>query len=218
MRIREILSEKGEIEPIIDPKKLAKAGAEGFDTTQVWYHGTKRKFTKFRSPNGKGVDELGKGVYVTKFIGTANVWAQGPGQVLACVLRKGKLIEMSDMPQSGLWHEGNKGHDLWQEVYRGYQIYGKDQQDAMDNDEGYQEFIAKHPHMRHSNKHEDAGYAAFAERYSKGQISLGECLSRVGYIGATSRYSQIRGQAVVWNPDDVRIVGRAPGFDGFVDD
>lgn len=217
----DIIKEYGDdakIEPVIDPKKLSKAAADGFDTSRIWYHGTKAKsFTKFKIPaKERNGFELGRGVYVTRFPGTANVWAQGDGFVLACVLRQGKLMELSDMPSSALWHPGDPGNALWQEVYRGYQMDLQRRKAEFDADTDYHDFIQRHGIRAPS--FDDGGYRDFAEKYSKGSISLSTCLSNVGYIGATSRYSQIRGQAVIWNPDDVRIVGKATGYEGFVND
>lgn len=192
------------IEPIIDDKLMTMADQNGFDTSRLWYHGSKskRKFTKFKIPDvSRNGTELGRGVYVTRFPGTANVWAQGQGTVYACVLRKGKLVEYSDMPTSALWNSSPEQDDrwanpLWRECYLGFRT-------KMERDYG---------------PGSDPGYREFAERMNKGTISIAYCLDEMGYIGATSRYSQIRGQAVIWNPDDVMIVGRAPGFDGFVYD
>jgi hypothetical protein len=179
-----------EIVPEIDEKKLAKAGAAGFDTSKLWYHGTRKQFSSFRLPKRDGIDELGKGVYVTEYVGTANVWAQGSGHILTCVVRKGPLIELSDLPVGQQWYGGAK----WEEVYRGYDI--------------------------HMTKLFGPGstpdYREFAERINRRQIKLSDCYAALGYIGATHTYSQIRGQAVIWNPKDIMIVGRVSGVDGYV--
>jgi hypothetical protein len=196
MRYFEFLSEQ-QITPKIDPKKLDAAKADGFLTDKVWYHGTKRRFSNFRAPKGRGIDELGKGIYITQFVGTANVWAQGQGLILACVLREGKLVELSEVPKSGLWHRGNQGHDVWQEAYQGYLIYLARE---------YQEVNLEAPTQE---------YREFAEEMNRGKISLSRCLAEVGYIGATDRYSQIRAQAVIWNPEDIRVIGRMPGIEGY---
>lgn len=200
MRYADIIHEEAEIVPNLDAKKMAKAEAAGFDTTKIWYHGTRRKFANFRLPKGKdGINELGVGIYITKFIGTANVWAQGSGSILACVLRKGKLIELSELPTSQLWYSGPEAdarhaNANWREVYRGYCI-------SM---------------MREFGPDATPSYREFAEHFNKHEISLAKCLVEVGYIGATSRYSQIRGQAVIWNPNDILAVGKAAGVDGYV--
>ena len=201
MRYLDLICEDGEIVPNIDAKKLRKAAVDGFDTSKVWYHGTRRKFANFRLPKGRGIDELGVGVYVTRFVGTANVWAQGQGSILACVLRKGKLIELSELPTSQLWYSGPDAEDRhaninWREVYRGYGLYM----------------------TREFGPESTPDYREFAERFNRRAINLAKCLGEVGYIGATNRHSQIRGQAVVWDPANVRIVGKVAGVDGWVSD
>lgn len=175
-----------------DEVKLAKAEAAGFDVSKLWYHGTRKTFASFRLPRRDGIDELGKGVYVTQYAGTANVWAQGSGTVLACVIRKGPLIELSKLPQGMQWYGGEQ----WEEVYRGYDKY-------MTAEFG-------------PNSTPD--YREFAERIGKGRIDLSKCYTALGYVGATHQYSQIKGQAVIWNPKNVLIVGKAPGVDGYVSD
>lgn len=189
-----------EYSPDLDPvtfseKALAKAEADGFDTTRIWYHGTTKSFTDFRVGRG-GIDELGKGIYVTKLVGRANVWAQGGGTIYACVLREGKLLELSELPLSGLWHEGNVGYDKWQIVHQAHSTY-----------------LEKN--FGEGSAYE---YRDFADLANKGKLNFAEFMPEMGYIGATSRYSQIKGQAVIWDPADIRIVGKTSGFAGWAQD
>ena len=204
----DMICETTDLRPEIDPKKIASAQAEGFDTSAIWYHGTrsKGKFTKFKLPSrSRNGAELGSGVYVTSYVGTANVWAQGNGAILACVLREGKLIEMSNMQYSQLWDSGPDrdpkwANPLWNDAYRGYCL----SMAGFESTPGANDACLP--------------YREFAEQINKGKISIASCLSQIGYIGATSRYSQIKGQAVIWNPEDVRIVGKSTGFEGYYHD
>lgn len=78
---------------VVTDAMLAQASADGFDT-KIWYHGTNRRFASFRQSKGGGVDELGRGIYLTDRIRYANMWAQTGGFVLSCVVRKGKLFDL----------------------------------------------------------------------------------------------------------------------------
>lgn len=197
-----------DIKPVIDPVKLATAEAQGFDTARMWYHGTrsKAKFNSFKLPaKSKNGEELGRGVYLTKYPGTANVWAQGSGTILACVVRKGEILEMSKVNQTSIFSSAPDADDrwadpFWREMYHGFTLMMKGMESSPGADDAH------------------GGYRDFIDRIQKKQITYADCLKRVGYIGIMSRNSQIRGQAVIWNPDDVMIVGRAKGFEGWSPD
>lgn len=52
-------------------QQLARAEAQGFDTSRVWYHGTQGNFPAFRPQRGA----YGRGVYVTRDMAKADAYA-----------------------------------------------------------------------------------------------------------------------------------------------
>lgn len=208
MRYFDFIKENPDINPVVDPDLMAKAEAQGFDTSRLWYHGTRSKamFKSFKLPKkSKNGEELGQGVYVTKYPGTANVWAQGNGQVITCVLRKGKLFEMSTLNQTAIFSSHPDKDDryadpMWREIYRGFTLLMKGYESSPGANDAH------------------GGYDDFVKRLANHTLDLGRCLAQIGYIGVTSRNSQIRGQAVIWDANDVMIVGRTSGFEGYSSD
>lgn len=73
--------------------RLARAEAQGFDTSRVWYHGTQSAFPSFRPQRGA----YGRGVYVTRDLAKADAYANKGvhsraegANVIPVYLRRGK--------------------------------------------------------------------------------------------------------------------------------
>jgi len=199
MRYKDILTELNDPKMDIDPRQLTKAAAEGFVIDRIWYHGTKNKFSKFREPKGGGIDELGKGIYVTSSISAANAFAnvRGGGDILACVLKNDRLFELSTLPQGMSW----SGEGLWGELL-----------------DAYNRHLDKHFSIPSMGVKEQIDREEFHKRVKSNANTIPTALREMGYIGATSRYSQIKGQAVVWNPHDIKIVGKMPSIPDYISD
>ena len=74
--------------------RLARAREQGFNTNQVWYHGTQRSFPEFQPGEGS----FGRGVYVSRNPDKASGYAQWGenmggegGNVLPVFLRNGSF-------------------------------------------------------------------------------------------------------------------------------
>ena len=74
--------------------RLARAREQGFNTNQVWYHGTQQNFPEFRPSEGS----FGRGVYVSRNPDKASGYAQWGenmggegGNVLPVYLRQGRF-------------------------------------------------------------------------------------------------------------------------------
>lgn len=57
---------KPRITKTLSPSMTEIAQSQGFNVSKIWYHGTTRRFTSFRNAKeGRGVEELGSGIYLT---------------------------------------------------------------------------------------------------------------------------------------------------------
>lgn len=167
-------------------KVLASAAQGGFDTTKLWFHGTRKRFNDFRLSRERGIDELGPGVYLTDQKWLANTWAREGGLIAICVVRRGPLFDLEQVGRPEVVEKMREAYvhhslDEW---------FGDKPDDAAD----------------YSAKHFDE---LLAGRDPKRVVNL--CLRLMGYIGAFKHQSQIEGQIVVFQPSDVMIIARQPG-------
>jgi hypothetical protein len=91
--------ESGEMFGRLSPRaeQLARAEALGFDTSKIWYHGTRANFPAFEARPGA----YGRGVYVTRDQLKANNYANGYGDpeganVIPVFLRRGRSAKTLD--------------------------------------------------------------------------------------------------------------------------
>lgn len=169
------------------PEAIQAALADGFDD-KIWFHGTRRRFNAFRDPKGGGIDELGPGIYLTDKRFVANAWAHKGGFILSCVIRKGPLFDLNKLTFD-----------------RQTQRYGKG---------AVEELHAAHSKMMNdrfgpNSVYDDETFMSLFKRRGRELANLS--LPYLGYIGGYDRYSQIPGQVVIFNPEDVRVIARAPG-------
>jgi hypothetical protein len=166
-------------------KVLASAAQGGFDTSKLWFHGTRKRFNGFRL-GARGIDELGPGVYLTDQKWLANTWAREGGLIAICVVRRGPLFDLESV-----------GRPEVIEMMRAAYIR-----------KSIEEWVGKIPDdaAEYSGTYFDE---LLVGRDPKRVIN--RCLHLMGYIGAFKHHSQIEGQIVVFQPSDVMIVARQPG-------
>lgn len=163
----------------------AKAEAAGFDTSRVWYHGSSRRFAKFRKPGNKGINELGVGVYLCSDWNYANTWAQTGGFIHHCYIRRGDIFDHSAKLTDEIRHRLHDGHSRMM-----IDKYGPE--GAYD----YEDFNRSILKM---------------ENTISGWRLPSKFLIWAGYIGAMDPYSQITSQIVIFEPKNVLIFGVSPG-------
>jgi hypothetical protein len=164
---------------------LSKAMGAGFDGSKIWFHGTRRRFDGFKLPRQRGIDELGPGVYLTSEKWLANTWARKGGFIVICVIRNGPLFDLADInsPKTmAVLKQGYRQHNDNQWSPPGSQV--------TDYDEVFD-------YMWRDNRY-------------RAQL-INSCLSGAGYVGGFKHNSQIAGQVVIFNPDDVTIIARQGG-------
>lgn len=79
--------------PPIRPAAIAKAAAEGFDISRVWYHGSAKRIGKFRK--GTADRELGPGIYLADSWEHAWSWSWSDGYVMSCYIREGEMFDLT---------------------------------------------------------------------------------------------------------------------------
>ena len=181
MRLQEIIISEARYPKSPSNEALMNAEQSGLDTTNLWYHGTLRRFDGFRLPKTEGIDELGPGVYVTKKKWLANTWAREKGFILTCVVKKGPLFDFEKIndPQT------------FKILKDGYNKFQKERWGSKPSDDDF----FKHVWDESLNQSRMANF----------------CLSSAGYIGGFKHNSQIEGQIVVFKPEDAMIVAREKG-------
>src|ERR1700748_598432 len=75
------------------PAVTADAESQGFDTSKIWFHGSRRAFKTFGDPSAKGVNEWGVGICLTDRWNYANSWARQGGYVYECYIRRGEIFD-----------------------------------------------------------------------------------------------------------------------------
>ena len=165
-----------------------KAKSEGFDTSKLWFHGTRKRFEGFQLPKRNGVDELGPGIYVTSEKWIANTWARKGGFILICVIKKGPLFDLEKVRD-----------DVKPETLKLLA-------------DGYIKYQTEHyPHPTTITYDDFINYGWKNTRNRASIVNL--CLSNIGYVGGFRHDSQITGQAVIFKPEDVMIIARNGGKD-----
>jgi hypothetical protein len=210
-------------------KKLSEA-KEDFDTSKVWYHGTTSPtdFKQFKIGKG-GVDELGKGIYVTSDPDMAAAWTGRSGQngrVMPLYLRKGELVDgsnlndsfiqstiipklrekyPSDSPEVQTYFKAQK---LRRElVKRGWNTITPEENKLLGDVSGnewlgylYDDDSEMLKLIKNTSSHYD--------KNARGKFSelsgINKWLSMAGYIGKYNSNSQIPGQLVVFKPQDLK--------------
>ena len=162
---------------------LAQAAQDGFDTTKIWFHGSRRRFDQFVLPKQPGIDELGPGVYLTSEKWLANTWARDGGVIAICLVRQGPVFDLATVNDSGV-----------QKMLRDVFVTT-----ALDS------WFGDKPADVHQWLDEQ-----FDERKRDKRV-INKCLADAGYVGAINQASQIAGQIVVFKPADVRIIARQGG-------
>jgi hypothetical protein len=184
MRFDQILEAKFPRKP--SAEILTQAEQSGFDSSKLWFHGTRRRFDGFQLPKERGIDELGPGVYLTSIKWLANTWARERGFIVICVVRHGPIFDLA----TDLDNRQTQAILL-----KGYIQFQNDRW-------GESSFDPK----------TIASTFVHAWQGSRDQQRLANlCLSGAGYIGGFKHDSQIEGQIVVFKPDDVMIVAREGG-------
>ena len=94
---RQVKSSIGNTGNYSTDNSIVNEAKEEFDTSKVWYHGTTSPtdFKQFKIGKN-GVDELGKGIYVTSDPDMAEAWAGrvgAGGRIMPLYVRKGELID-----------------------------------------------------------------------------------------------------------------------------
>ena len=86
--------------PMDKESRLRRAKEMGFDTSKVWYHGTRADFTSFNTTTNGAAE----GVYMDDSAYKANIFARNEGgNVIACYVRGvfGTRQDMLDASNSG---------------------------------------------------------------------------------------------------------------------
>lgn len=166
--------------PSITDAVRAEAEAQGFDTRQVWYHGTDRRFKAFRTRGNHG--ELGHGIYLTRSQRAANSWAGKGNHVLACFLKPKPIFDLTQRDDPAVKKDMHMRHTRMLQA-----MWGK-------NSGAYDEAI-------------------FADWYANiWRREPNDTLHKLGFMGAVDDTSQIEGQIVVFDPTDIFIAARMPGW------
>ena len=132
---------------------------------------------------GKGIEELGSGIYLTGLKNYASMWSGNSGFIYECYVRKGPIFNHSIPINNQLITKMHNGHsDLMNSKFGPNSAYDIN---------SFKNFLKK----------EDI-YAP----YLKSNFSF--LLKLAGFIGAIDHTSQIPDQIVIFNPNDVFIAAR----------
>lgn len=183
MRAHQIFEKR--VPPKIAADVVARAQSEGFSTDKVWYHGSRRRFTAFKSPReGTGTQELGPGIYLTGEWNYANTWAGPEGFVYECFLRDLDIFDHSKT--KALTQDLHDRHSrMMDEKFGPGSAY---------DDEMFADLLKSRFVKTISGPRLDATF-----------------LKRIGFGAAIDPRSQIPDQICVFDPADVFIAARSPG-------
>ena len=178
--------------PALHEDATSRAEKKGFDTSKVWYHGSRAAFKTFKHPKPHiGIQELGLGIYLTSRWNTANAWAGHGGHVYRCYIRQGPVFDKAAPLTDEILHKLHDGHSAFMRVQFGDAgVYA------------YEDFIK---HVLKLNAYYKGGPAV------GGHVISNRILEMAGYVGAVNKHSQIQGQIVVFDRDDVFIAEREDG-------
>lgn len=189
---------------IIESSIIVEEVGLTFDNSKLWFHGSGAKFNKFRAgKDHKGVNEMGTGIYLTDRWSTANAWAGKGGYVYACHLRKGPIWDFQARPtleDAKRFHEAHTRH--MDSLYGPGSAYT------------FEDFLKDTLKVMHPRDLAQ-GYGPPLFQHTP-RASANWLLKLAGYVGAQDRNTQIRGQIIVFDPKDVKIVERQDGG-GFMD-
>lgn len=183
-----------------------KAEAGGYDSSAVWLHGTRGKnFKKFKAGKG-GVDELGKGLYLTKSPTYAQAWAKGDGaRIIPAFIKKGDIFDLSRFRHADNGQPLNLGGVQTPDSERtkikaAYLDIAKRIQANREN-------LTNHPLTK--NGWMDAEAQDLADLIESNYARSGDMndyLAAAGYIGAQDPYSQIHDQVVIFDPKHIKSI------------
>lgn len=144
-----------------------------------------KKFTKFKEPKeGKGIEELGSGIYLTGLKNYASMWSGNSGFIYECYVRKGPIFNHSIPINNQLITKMHNGHsDLMNSKFGPNSAYDINSFKKLFKERGYIRTIS-------------------GNRISPFFLKL------AGFIGAIDHTSQIPDQIVIFNPNDVFIAAR----------
>ena len=188
MKIRD-LYEKRQLDT--RDEQLARAEQLGFDTSQVWYHGTTAKnFKQFKSGKN-GFDELGPGIYLSRKTGETYFWSRGEGgRTIPCFIRKGPIWDWDKWEQA-VENKNNRGNDT---QYKTLMLPIIQSWQAMMIDKWGPE--GGKTNLQDGWDQMDRSFRKNSNYY----------LKKAGFIGALKRSSQLPSQIVVFDPNDIRSV------------
>lgn len=196
-----------EVGPPGSPLPLA-AAQEEFDTSKLWFHGTKspRNFKTFKAGSG-GVNELGRGIYFASDPEIAQAWAGRPGQggrIIPVFLRKGDVFDLSTRIDF---------HALAQRIVERNEVTAdellakkiRSEKDVLSWSPQDQSLINRVSQelWRTWLMEPLEDFASWVKESCRGGDHLNTWLERAGYIGAVNPKSQIAGQIVVFKPSDI---------------
>lgn len=102
---------KPRITKTLSPSMTEIAQSQGFNVSKIWYHGTTRRFTSFRNAKeGRGVEELGSGIYLTGCRSAAYHWARNDGFILQCYIKDGPIYDHSKKLTDEMINHLHAGH------------------------------------------------------------------------------------------------------------
>lgn len=160
---------------------VAQVAEEGFLADRVWFHGSARRISRFRQ--GTKDLELGPGTYLADEWKRARSWAQDAGFVMSCVVRDGDFMDLA----------------------------------ALDRDDVVAELFARHGAVMAAKWGAEAADESLNEfkdrlrQIKRSRVSVNKLLAATGFVGAYDHRSQIIGQVVIFNPEDVQVVGAVKG-------
>lgn len=178
--------------PLIHEDATSRAEKKGFDTSKIWYHGSRAQFKTFKRPKPHiGIQELGLGIYLTSRWNTANAWAGHGGHVYRCFVRKGPVFDKAALLTDEVLHHLHNEHSSFMRLHYG---------DAGAYD--YVTFIEQVLKLKRCG-------TSIVPTY--GSAIPNSMLQKAGYVGAVNERSQIQGQIVVFDRGDVFIAERGEG-------